>query len=382
MPSGMVRTPFGLYPQGCVIEVPRGATWHPDGSVQHADGSITRPVGCAAAMNDTIKSSGHPWRPPLLPPADNGWIEDSKEYAAVGHTFREIDADWGVPSNPDSSYSGGDLLYTFPAIEDPSYILQPVLQWGYNNSFGGNYWSFTNWWVGAHVLGYSASIVYPNPGDSLRGRIVPITCGGGGCDWELYSIDKTLRDTTIMTGADFDDDFKNGYGGVLEVYGLTNCGQFPWGGLKFTSIALYQDNGIITPSWGPEVDTSSSPQCGFGVDTTATTAFLAVSTAPYQLVAPYIDGPTQIDSGTVGFWDADLAHAGEPPYTWWWTGTLFGSGSSLSGSPTESGYLTLHVVDQVPDTAADSTYVTVCLPRLHNCPEIRAGGVRAAGTGG
>ena len=361
IPPTMVATPAGLVPRKCVAEVPRGAKLHRDGTIENSDGSLIHlPAGCAAKAARRLA---------VVPPGDTGWVEYSLEYAGVSHTFREIDAVWMVPSDPDSSFNTSQTFYAFPAVEDSQYVIQPVLQYGYNQEFGGNYWSLAGWWAGGGPYSAHSTPIYVSPGDTIVGKIVPTLCAGGACDWDIYAIDQRTRDTTVLTGVDFPDDFNRAYGGVEEMYDLKNCGQYPWGGVRFTSIALYQDNGLITPSWAAHAN-SNGPACGFGVDTSSTTTFLADSSAPYQLVADGIDGPTQVDSGTVGTWYANLDHEGEPTYTWWWTGLVDESGSTAAATVTQSGYLTLHVVDQVPDTAVDSIFVTACLTRLHNCPEI------------
>jgi len=74
------------------------------------------------------------------PPVNNGWMEWAVTVLSGSNKFRGLSARWDAPSNPTGSYSGVRVYYTFPGlvstVEHP-YIIQPVLQYGYNGLFGG-----------------------------------------------------------------------------------------------------------------------------------------------------------------------------------------------------------------------------------------------------
>jgi len=64
-----------------------------------------------------------------------------------GDNLDLVDGFWTVPSNPSDN---GALIYLFNGIEPSNFsaILQPVLQYGSNGAFGGNYWVIASWYVG------------------------------------------------------------------------------------------------------------------------------------------------------------------------------------------------------------------------------------------
>ncbi len=69
-------------------------------------------------------------------PVNNGWMEYAYYALASGHTFHQLNAGWRVPPAPAGSYSGTQTYYSFPGLENGSYIIQPVVQYGYNGAFG------------------------------------------------------------------------------------------------------------------------------------------------------------------------------------------------------------------------------------------------------
>jgi len=91
---------------------------------------------------------------------------------------RSFRAKWTVPPPPKSI--AGQVLFLFMGMETvegwPRAILQPVLQWGSAQGFGGNYWSLSTWYVRAtapRVLDVSvrSASTTVEPGTSLSARI-------------------------------------------------------------------------------------------------------------------------------------------------------------------------------------------------------------------
>ena len=76
-----------------------------------------------------------------------------------------------------------------------------------------------------------------------------------------------------------------------------------------------------------------------------------------------ISGPIYVDSGSSGgAWSPSFIVPGVSPSTYAWNVVLSGSGSSISGLPSASGYLYLNLTDAVGDTASASLYINVRRP--------------------
>jgi hypothetical protein len=89
----------------------------------------------------------------------------------------------------------------------------------------------------------------------------------------------------------------------------------------------------------------------------------AATTRPFP--PPYgatIDGVESFSVGDFGSWTADV-HGGTPPYTYSWTGLFTGSGSSISGTMTQSGNLNLDVWDSTGLHTSTSAFIFV-----NQCP--------------
>jgi hypothetical protein len=84
----------------------------------------------------------------VILPDVNGWVVWAEANASnIGGVtaYDWIQAKFTVPPNPTA---GGHLLYYFISLETAGGdILQPVLQWGNSNRFGGQYWTIAAWYV-------------------------------------------------------------------------------------------------------------------------------------------------------------------------------------------------------------------------------------------
>lgn len=114
------------------------------------------------------------------------------------------------------------------------------------------------------------------------------------------------------------------------------------------------------------MDPNASPSCGYsGTIKSYTDVVLTDSLAP--LLGVYIGGPTYVVDGGSGTWDIGYYTPGTSPYTYAWSGILSGADSTVSGSPSASGYLYLRVIDSAADTAYSSYYVSVCAAGQLTC---------------
>ncbi len=291
-----------------------------------------------------------------------------------GHEFRQIQADWIVPPKP-ISYTSGNLVYIFPALENNigtsnGSIAQPVLQLGNNSEFSPGYS-----WIGALYVCqgltdpcyYGSSTIAATTGDHLSGLVYASNCTSGKCDWTIELSNNTSQVTFEMTltasrptRGQSNDTYTYALGGALETYNLTSCDAFPAGGVSFSNIAVYTELGQITPTFMPEVPSGITPQCGYGVVATSTTASLADSAT--TSVQAEISGPSALADGASDTWTALITspHLGTAPYTYSWNGILSGTGSSVSGVPSGTGTLFLEVRDATGARYDTSMSVTVC----------------------
>jgi hypothetical protein len=370
-----VLTPNGYYYRSCVYEVPPGAVLR--GSTLHLGDGTTRqvpecihpgPVG-----RRPTNAMGGPPPGQLNPPATHGWTVWGTTNTPSGRTIRHVSARWVVPQVP-AAYAPGMINYLFPGAENTNTIVQPVLQYGANGVFGGAYWVIAPWMCGPtciHGLSQNVSV-----GDVLGGTIDANNCSGGFCDWSIAVYDSTNSTSTTLTepagavgNGETADNYTNAVSGALEIYNLSNCTNLSGGQHLFSQVSFLDNLGSsFVSGWTPDRDTGVQPSaCGYGGLTTgASNMTLVDSLAPVLTV--HIDGPDGVVSGNTGTWTANLGLPGTGPYTYSWSGLLSGSSSSVSGSPTSSGYLNVRVIDAAADTANASLFVTVCPSGQIICP--------------
>jgi hypothetical protein len=80
-----------------------------------------------------------------LPALGTGWITYAFWNNSTGKPITSFKTTWRVP--PDPMSNDGQLIYLFNGIQNSTMIYQPVLQWGNNGAFGGNYWCVASWYA-------------------------------------------------------------------------------------------------------------------------------------------------------------------------------------------------------------------------------------------
>jgi hypothetical protein len=267
IPDGYIQTPAGLYHQSCVHEIESGARIENHGIVRRRDGTTYSLPVCGYPVLD--------WRTngPLVP-ADNGWMESAQSQSVTA--YRRLEADWTVPAKPTGGYPPGRVYYTFPGLQrQPPYILQPVLQFGYNGAFGGIFvWTLASW----HCNGTQSGCAYSSPiqttvGHTLHGTVSASACAGGTCTWTVTTRDVTTGSATVLTLTD-PDSYYFGVGGAVEVYNLTLCSQYPVNGVFYTGLQVFDAFGQVSPSWSNSLAVNPDPSCGFAVTSTSSTVSL------------------------------------------------------------------------------------------------------------
>ncbi len=242
IPHDHVLTPFGLLHKDFVKEVT------PD------DRSTLEP------------RPDFPKGPPPHVMGLGGWIEagtftPSEPLGSMRVSFK-------VPEPPKVP---GALIYLFPGAQNASLttLLQPVLQWGNNNKFGGEYWTIASWhYVAAGGTRHSHH-VRVNPHDTVVGTIKVIAHTPDACDW---SVEARLGEsdtcaTLIVPGLTQLLLFLAA--GALEAYSLESLGQPVWGqypesgSTRFHIDELQNLNGTASfADWNSRIRTT---ECGFEV---------------------------------------------------------------------------------------------------------------------
>jgi hypothetical protein len=271
VPENYVITPNGYFHSSCIMEVKERETLRADGQIQHADGSIENVPACGyphytgrgeiltgATPRGEIGTGSTP--PPAI---SHSWIES--ESVTTGGSFGELTASWVVPPTPTSN--DGQTIYFFPGLEDSHNvvsILQPVL------GYAGGTWSIASWNCCVSGTTYHSSFVQVNPGDVILGTIRS-TCAAGvlSCaTWNITTKDETLGSSTTLSNSSSDGQtFNWAFAGVLEVYAVAQCSDYPPNGeIFFSNLALYDYNfhQIITPGWSFTNWFSGTPQCNYG----------------------------------------------------------------------------------------------------------------------
>jgi hypothetical protein len=260
---------MGLVHKSCLYEIPNGAAVESDGRIM-LDGKLLRKLEpCAHADAARLHSFR---KTDAQPPTVNGWVEDVESELPVNAYGRDwlryLGGKWKVPVNP--SWGGG-LVFLFNGAQDASSqaIIQPVLQWGDNGRFGGNYWMFAGWYGGplfGNNYGYSTPINV-SPNDVLNGFVYAFSCTeAGACSWAISAGDQTTGATTTMYSQSISVRMTLALSGALEAYNITDCNQLPGasaGYSIFSGTTVYQPG----QTWGQAVQTVFNGDCGQGAST-------------------------------------------------------------------------------------------------------------------
>ncbi len=310
--STFVVTPNGYYYRNCVYVLGAGEAFGPNGTVNTAHGVKHVLAGCthpgpvagsgAAASSPGV--TGTTTAASTIPPGYNGWAE-SYQWNDSTTTLRHMSARFVVPILPANAYANTyALMYWFPGMQNGYAVVQPVLQYGDNGTWGGAYWTIASWICGAVCEASGHTTV--NVGDVLGGTIDASNCVAQLCQWDIKTADSTSGITEwLSVPRDWDstyretlDRYTNADGGVLELHNLGGCNDLSGGEHEFSQLVFKDSTGTtITHQWhGPIVDPNASPSCGYsGTIKSYTDVVLTDSLAP--LLGVYIGGPTYVVDG-------------------------------------------------------------------------------------
>jgi hypothetical protein len=269
-----VLTPSGGIHKSCFHGLADDDTMAEDGSsIVHADGTSTAITPCLYTRQALYGQGRVDTTGVSAPdPVNNGWIESANWTSSVA--IKSMHADFYVPKAPTSYH--GQTIFLFPALEPTSGsdIIQPVLQYGPSGAGGGNYWAIATWFGGSTWQGnyFFSKLRKVAVGELLTSEMDDTgECHPMGCVWKIAMHDS--RDTTNLSITVLNEvQWKWVFGGVVEVYNVAHCNEYPDSHELFDSISLKDYAGHShSPSWRHETGTKG---CGEKITSGTTEARL------------------------------------------------------------------------------------------------------------
>jgi hypothetical protein len=138
---------------------------------------------------------------------------------------------WNVPPAPTND--DDQTLYFFNGLEEvndaTTTILQPVLGW---NSYYASAWGIASWNCCVSGKANEATPAKVSSGDLIYGYMFA-NCAAGTkicSSWDVITWDLTNRKFSQLTDtSNYSQTFNWAFGGVLEVYNIIQCGDYPAG---------------------------------------------------------------------------------------------------------------------------------------------------------
>ena len=307
--SELVMTPAGYYHRSCVHEAPAASVVRKGGVATLSDGSEVEFEKCEFPGRRTKGGTRV-----SAPTTGWDWIEYTRKVFHDEHTFGYLETEWIVPDDPLGSYTGQRVYYAFPGLSSIEYIIQPVLSYGYNGVYGGSHWKLSSWHCDDGDNCTNSTPISASAGDTIRGTVFSQDCDEDECLWVVSTENLTTEFFTFLYIWDTWD-YPIAYGGVVEVYDISECSQYPRDGVSFYDTVLENENGSpVLPSWSEIVAPNLDPACDFDVEATSASADLYHN--PPQLTVD-IDGPTYVSQRGTYEWEADVS-GGIGNYTYQW----------------------------------------------------------------
>ena len=277
VPADYVITPMGYFHPSCVARVKQGETIAASGDLLAPNGQFRKVPAC---LHDRFDPRGQRRGGPVARPQEtfDGWLAYSSANPSNSPPAQVMSARWVVPAAPQAN--DGQVLYFFPGLEtspNSDSILQPVLAW---NGYGDSAWTMTGWNCCIQGTVYNGQSIPVSTGDEILGDMIGSSCASDGIcsSWQIVSSDLTTGQSTTFSTSPYGQAFNWYFGGVMEVYGVGDCTDFPAsGGIDFDRLLLTGlTSNVVTPAWVTSV-TPGAPPCGFAVDTSATTTRIRFS---------------------------------------------------------------------------------------------------------
>jgi hypothetical protein len=247
----LVLTPGGWRPASKVGRVAAGEHLEVSGErlnkVSDATGKVIQDFGAierkAGTQPDYPNNVFIPEARKVLTLA-SGWIAYTYWSNPSSTPITSFTSTFTVPPVPSTSH--GQTIFLFPGLQNSSYILQPVLQWGPSAAGGGNYWAIANWYVdGSSGTALFSSLVRVNPGTVLTG--VMTQTGTTGSNYNYVSSFTGYSSINLAV-----NNIQKLYWAAesLEVYGVTVCSDYPnTTKTRFSGITLLVGGAASSLSW-------------------------------------------------------------------------------------------------------------------------------------
>ena len=315
VPSGFIVTPFGYMHPSCITHLREGERASKDMLLHHADGTLDKIPTCqyprykangqmveSTASQEDIQAAAV-----KQPTISWDWVESVTANYAVN--LGEQSSTWVVPPSPTSH--DGQTDYFFPGIGN---IMQPVMGWGADFKTG---WGIASWICCSPAA--ESPVIQVNPGDRILGTITQdCALGTSACaTWKVSITDQTTGKSTTLSAEPLQGRQNEAIGGVLEVYNIVQCSDYPPNGqITFNSTFYdYSGNLVSNLNWSGAASTTDSPQChysahGSGTQITLTYGQAAgiVSGATYTLINPNsgkaldVYGGNNVNGSVVDIW--------------------------------------------------------------------------------
>ena len=268
VPSNYVITPDGYFHPSCVNAVAADESVDARGNIVGADGRVRQMSSCAyphySANGTALRGDALPRISSFSADATNvinGWVVTGQYVQPRTAAARFLAAQMAVPPAPTTQT--GQVIYFFPGLEDQENvvtIVQPVLAW---NGFNDNGWTVASWNCCRNGRALHSAPVAVSTGDMIQGRMVGVRCANGSCAlWSILSNDVTSGKSTTLNTSSYGQVFDWVFGGVLEVYGVSQCSEFPNATTEdFTNISV-RGAAPITQPW-QQMLIANSPACGY-----------------------------------------------------------------------------------------------------------------------
>ena len=284
VPFDYVITPFGYFHPSCVGEVKAGEMLLADGRIRFEDGSEATNAAVCSFPHYTPRGELVGRSPAEFDPLYISWSWIEASQVSSSNSYGGVAATWTVPPTPLTN--DGQTLFFFPALshaknnppnEEP--IIQPVLGW--NDGLTGGGWNIASWNCCPGGMTWHSSPVVVSPGDQIQGSVMT-ACGALVCSkWNITTKDiTTQKSTTLVSTFPTPLNFVWAQAGVLEIYNIYQCSDFPPdGSITFSNVALldFSLRRISQPGWTPMYwvqQGATNPWCNYSVTSTDTTATL------------------------------------------------------------------------------------------------------------
>jgi len=248
----LFRTPFGLFPQRCVQEVPSGS--HIE---EFEDGSLKVTIPNGDIMHIPKRNCSF-----------HKLVQKRREYDGwlaytTFHYPNGLDAFLGYFTVPVNPQDDPEVLYLFTGLQNVDWIpivdpepaifdiIQPVLQYPGDISD----WGVRSWYVTLDSGVLVSNEIGVTSGDNIFGNMTRIS----GTNWYIGGTSSQTGETSSLTVSRNRLLTQPWAYNTAEGYGVEDCSNEPTNGCIFTKLELFSKGKQVIPKWVSHK--SPSPKC-------------------------------------------------------------------------------------------------------------------------